>query len=307
MKKIQAFSIGTTLLLLVSTAFAQDDVSEWIEEPAAQQASEDPAPVDPPPVKESKKMKVKKKVIVTKEHGTSVDDGSGRTLVVVDQAPARFSVPPPPSPPPRRHILAKEVYTHDGIYFRGGFDMGALVLTNVSSPSSDSMLSSSAFGLNIGIGWTLGKGVVLGARGSLEGAFGLRLHSEGKNYTLRGRLLSGEAQVFADWYVFPKKGFHVETGIGMGLINYDPMLYDNSGKRMEYSRELISGVTGILGAGYEWWVGTHCSLGVLFRLNWGVYKGQVGDGALMRTIEPQDGKDSLMLFGPMLGFTATAN
>lgn len=48
MMNTQVLTIGSKLLLLVSSAFAQEDVPERIEEPDSQQASQAPTPAAQP-------------------------------------------------------------------------------------------------------------------------------------------------------------------------------------------------------------------------------------------------------------------
>jgi hypothetical protein len=75
---------------------------------------------------------------------------------------------------------------------------------------------------------------------------------------------------FADWYVDPSGGWHVQAGAGYGLMSLGQGNERGSGVLRVHDQK-GSGFAAVLGGGYEWWVSSSWGIGVLGQLTvgWG--------------------------------------
>jgi hypothetical protein len=152
--------------------------------------------------------------------------------------------------------------------------------------STTEKLSGTGAAFDIGIGGSVGKGVILaGDFGALshEPSSSGDVHPQGKirrlGYTRLGVLL--------DWYLSPTGGFHVQGGAAIASANYRR----NAGFAVNDSH-VVGGMGFHLGAGYEGWVGD----------DWGL-------GGLMAKLSDSDdqGDHELTLMTPSVLLTATFN
>jgi hypothetical protein len=76
---------------------------------------------------------------------------------------------------------------------------------------------------------------------------------------------------FADWYVDPDGGWHVEAAIGLAAIQAGkgtPTEIGGTSYTFPSDDESGTGVSLLAGVGYEWWVGEQVSMGMLARLQY---------------------------------------
>jgi hypothetical protein len=176
---------------------------------------------------------------------------------------------------------APGIHTHDGFYFRIALGFGGLVASgavrdNARDANEGSVTSLGALG-ELALGGTVGSGLVIG--GGTWNAVPI-------NPTMKYRTLaSGETPAspevevsepkvsahgllgpFIDWYVQPEKGLHIQAAIGLANGGYEEP-GDN------HDTITLWGFGGMLGVGYEWWVGEQWSMGLLARATSGSISG----------------------------------
>jgi hypothetical protein len=224
-------------------------------------------------------------------------------------------MPPPPSygyvpPPPPKTKRAKKqgVHTHDGFYLRMGIGVGAVVLGNAGKSEDDTTLSTGGAGIEFGMGGTIGKGFVIGGRVLGVGGQNLQLESPQRSSTVPGGLTYSTLQLFADWYVDPEGGLHIEGALGPVGLSYDPTVGEDDDSQND-DNETIDGFGGSLGVGWEGWVGEQWSLGGVFRLNWATFSGSVSASSEDRVLNSTaygDGETGrIIAVAPMLMLTGT--
>lgn len=169
---------------------------------------------------------------------------------------AQEAPPPPPAerPDPGAHL-------HDGFYLRMGLGGGGLhdsfQLTNAGAVSGDA--SGPSGSLELAAGGAIVPGVILGGALFFESV-------QSPKITVLGETQSSDIHVgtlgmigpFVDWYLNPRKGFHLQGAIGAARIT----LRDGSGAVSDQSP--VGGGL-VLGVGYEWWIGDDWGLGVMGR------------------------------------------
>jgi hypothetical protein len=201
---------------------------------------------------------------------TSPRNAAPETAPPPEQPPANSAVAPvapPPVPPPRAYFAppppppeapAPGVHEHDGFYLSVALGM-SFVTDSVHSKRFDAA-SLLGFGLadQLAIGGTPARGWVLGAAIEDDGAFAPSLTIDGHK-TSGGPNSFGLSLIgpFVDYYFEPSQGFHMQALAGLSLLTADT------------SQDLPIGFGGSLGLGYEWWVGSQSSLGILGRFAYG--------------------------------------
>lgn len=174
--------------------------------------------------------------------------------------PGYYQQPPPP-PPPR-----KGVRTHDGFFLRMGLGMGtATVKPDVPATVNVPEYSDTGLAIDLAIGGTLGAGVVLAFGIASNNLQGYKLDTNAGANDPNDATLTNVG-LLIDWYVDPKKGFHVFGMPGQTLLSVN-----RSGTRRlddgttTQNDTLGTGLGLTVGAGYEWFVGDEWSIGVLGR------------------------------------------
>lgn len=158
------------------------------------------------------------------------------------------------------------VHRHDGFYLRmglgGGFMASKLDLGDLSARGS-------GVALEFALGGTIADGLVIG--GGLYTQSASNVHWKGDS--LRSRFMTdtyshdkegslGLLGIFLDYYPNPRDGFHVQGALGFGTLSFE------SDGLMGLPGETWAGVGGggMLGVGYEVWIGSQWSLGGVARV-----------------------------------------
>jgi hypothetical protein len=175
-----------------------------------------------------------------------------------------------------------ESRTHDGLYLSFNAGVGYV---GASGDLKLNKLSGLSTPVALWAGHNVGKKVVIGGGAFLDTVWSphykydgdFQVESEDDGFALFG------AAAFADIYPDPKGGLHIMPSIGWGLLFAPVSLGSGSG--------IVLGV----GVGYDFWVASEFSLGVMGRFAYSpmnVY----GTGSRMETYP---------MFAPALMLTAT--
>lgn len=234
------------------------------------------------------------------------------TVYVYDLPPHpsyAYGAPPPPPPPPPKPKKRTDVHNHDGFYLRLGIGAAALALGNERRNSeSDTTLSTGGAAVEFGMGGTIGEGFVLGGRVIAIGGENLKLESANERQNVEGSLGYATLQLFADWYLDPESGLHLEGALGPASVTYDPTP-DDHGDEVGDDMTELEGFGGSLGVGLEGWVGEQWSLGGLLRLNWAAVDGTLhapgSDRILTSAVDDEEDSGTVIAVAPMLMLTGT--
>ncbi|MFW5739117.1 MAG: hypothetical protein ACOC1F_01990, partial [Myxococcota bacterium] len=217
--------------------------------------------------------------------------------------------PPPPPPAPPKRAKRQGVHTHDGFYLRLGIGAAALAVSNERRSESDLTLSTGGGAFEFGMGGTIGDGFVLGGRVIAVGGANLELETPADRTEVPGSLGYATVQLFADWYLDPESGLHIEGALGPAGLTYDPTGDQRHSEELEGDEVELEGFGGSLGIGLEGWVSEQWSLGGLLRLNWATFDGNLGTGAdtpLLSANGDGDGDTGTVIaVAPMLMLTGT--
>lgn len=235
------------------------------------------------------------------------------TVYVYDLPPppsyAQQAPPPPPPAPPKRAKTRRGVHTHDGFYLRMGIGAAALAVGNERKSEADTTLSTGGAAVELGMGGTVGEGLVIGGRIMGLGGESLELDAAGERTNVDGTLSYATVQLFADWYLDPKSGLHIEGALGPAGLSYDPTPSNRENDGIEGDEVELEGFGGSLGVGLEGWVGEQWSLGGLLRLNWATFDGELGSGADTPLLDAESTEDNengrVVAVAPMLMLTGT--
>ncbi len=227
-----------------------------------------------------------------------------------------ITVPPPPSPPPvaqkpppsppRPKPAPAGAHVHDGFYLRMGLGAGALAAAEGNRAGAESIWSTGGAGMEFGMGGAIGSGFMLGGRLLGVGGDSITWQHGNEQTDWPGSLSLSSVQLFADWYLSPGSGFHLQAGLGPSVLSYDPL-----GGRPRKGDDVTSdleGFGGAIGVGWEGWVGDEWSIGGVLHLQFASFQGAFDDGAgagtpgLVGSINEQ-----VDVVAPMLLFTATYN
>lgn len=215
-------------------------------------------------------------------------------------------------PPPKKLANA---HVHNGFYLRFGLGV-ASVSGSIDTPAT----STSAAGKTTTTGETA-HAKISGASGAFDLAIGGTVYRGlAIAFNASGRSVGGDANVkfdkgqvqrddfrknlsvsnigvMADWYTDPRKGLHVQGGIGFAQVQHEAAaaLGGGAGKMASYT-----GLGLHLGVGYDAFVSEEWSIGGLLRLDTASVSSD-GDNAYT----PQNTKISV--FAPALLFTGTYN
>jgi hypothetical protein len=209
-------------------------------------------------------------------------------------APDRGPVVDKPVPAPRGPRV------HDGLYLRlglgGGVQAGAVAHSESRSDGYESAPDQSVTGtsgmVELALGYAVRPGLNLGGGLYLEQNGGAASNISGEVAPSGARLgthvLVGP---MLDWYFRPQKGFHMLAALGVASAQQRTFMDVDGNKYSSAS----TGLGGLIGLGYDWWVSDQWSLGLL------------GRGALSITVDEKDGNavQSTATFGVLM--TATYN
>lgn len=109
--------------------------------------------------------------------------------------------------------------------------------------------------------------------------------------------------VMADWYTDPRKGLHVQGGVGVAQANHPGRRIAPNGAATSATDSTQASYSGLglhLGVGYDTWVSDNWSIGGLLRIDTGDMS---SDGK--STTTPQN--TTITVFAPSLLFTGTYN
>jgi hypothetical protein len=153
-------------------------------------------------------------------------------------------------------------YTHDGFYLQMSLG-GGYVRASTSADGVDETISGGAIAGSLWIGGSLVPGFALGG-----GTLGVIAPSPSYKLTIGGQSQTGalgdnsmQLQMLglvADWYPNPTKGLHFQALVGYAGLSFGAS--DGS------TSETASGLGLMGGVGYDFWVSTEWSIGVLGRL-----------------------------------------
>jgi hypothetical protein len=161
------------------------------------------------------------------------------------------------------------VREHDGLYGRFGLGFSGFGDTvaqegptgnsfrDQSLVTGFSTVSELAFGGTIKDGFVLGGGFY---SASVETPFVFEGSGRPLPPEFRRPDLFGLVGIMGDFYPNPRRGLHLQAALGVaGLTGLNP------GGSIWSERHLAVGGGGMLGVGYEWWVGEQWSMGILAR------------------------------------------
>jgi tetratricopeptide (TPR) repeat protein len=167
-------------------------------------------------------------------------------------ASAATFVTPAPAPPAK---------THSGPARKGFYLRGAVGLGLRSDGVSDNDLSASILGfglaLDLGCGYAVLPGFVVGGMLYLDFAGRATLTDSGQSYTLPANLTS--IGPFADWYLNRENnGWHIQGALTLSILSL--------GSAPPLANRSATGIGLVIGGGYEWAIAGDWSVGVLARL-----------------------------------------
>lgn len=172
---------------------------------------------------------------------------------------------------------------HDGLYVRmalGFSGFGDTVFTKAENeddrPLNEGSLRGMALASELAVGGTVARGFVLG--GGIYSA-SVQAHSF---ELVRGEVPS-ELQrpdnfsvigLMGDWYFRPESGLHAQAALGVAALT-------GVGPEPPRIRDRRSAVGGglMLGVGYEWWIASEWSFGILGRVTAALLTEEDGTGA----------------------------
>lgn len=206
-------------------------------------------------------------------------------------APSGPRTAPQPSygPPPETHEPEIELSepdpepgmrTHDGFYLRLGLGGGYLNATGEATyvgNTYDATIRGGTFAGEFLIGTTVASGLVIGGGSMGAAAYEPQVTLGNDRVKSENTVNLGLIGVFADWYLNPREGLHLQAMIGYSTLTAQgstgpSSLYagnanaSGSGTGLNADSELTQGIGLGLGFGHEWWIGEQWSLGVLGRL-----------------------------------------
>jgi hypothetical protein len=73
---------------------------------------------------------------------------------------------------------------------------------------------------------------------------------------------------FADWYFDPTKGLHAQVAVGFAVIQAKAGTPDSNGNQVPLTDLSGNGASVMGGVGYDWWVSSQWSLGLLGRVQY---------------------------------------
>lgn len=190
---------------------------------------------------------------------------------VTGGALAQESVAPPkPAAPPAPAAGAR---THDGFYLRLGLGGGVLKGEFSGGNQPDATADGGAVLLDILIGGTLARGLVLG------GGYHIAAASEvdfevGTTYSGSGGALGqGIVGPFIDFFPWPDQGFDVGLLGGLAIVSMDTPKILGQGVSLDHRGLGVSPFVG-----YTLWLADEWSMGLTLRATWTSTQDDDGSG-----------------------------
>lgn len=169
---------------------------------------------------------------------------------------ARESAPPPPA--------AEKTHRHGsrhGFYLRGALGFGYRYDGLSGNEGGSASLDGVGLSLDLGAGYAVLPGFVVGGMLFLDQTFRPSASSGGMDFKMSHANLWTFGP-FVDWY--PKRetaGWHIQGALGIGVLGY-------GGK--DVATASASGLDIIIGGGYEWALSGAYALGILARFTLGL-------------------------------------
>jgi hypothetical protein len=218
--------------------------------------------------------------IASSEQADSDDAEPDRPPPSYSEAPAAFGSEPTPPPSERPETLGS--YRHDGFYMRLALG-AARVATSLDSSDLSGHVAGGGAAFDLAIGGTVSSGFVVGGGFFLNGGQGMsshRVESDGVD------VLDGAAADFAevsfgligpfiDWYIDPEGGLHALAAVGVGFLDIGPATI---GDVTLFDAHGVGGAAAMLGIGYEFWIASEWSLGLVSRVMAGRLRGRDEEG-----------------------------
>jgi hypothetical protein len=149
-----------------------------------------------------------------------------------------------------------EDQTHDGFQFRGA--VGVAYISDAES--TNATLHGGAGALEVYLGGTPARGLVIGGFASGVEAFGPSISANGVTVTdSNEKLTMFTIGPYIDYYPHPHRGFHILGTVGFANLTAS---YDDGNVSTSSS---ATGITLGGGVGYDWWIGRDWNIGILGR------------------------------------------
>lgn len=200
--------------------------------------------------------------------------------------PPGYGEPPPPPPKP-----ATGAYEHDGFYLRVGLGVGYMAFDYSRDDREGGVpvagsAADAATAFEFAIGGSVAPGFVLAGIISASGINapesedatinGVPIASASRPEEL-GNTTYGLIGVMGDWYIDPKQGFHVQGALGIAGVAFaeesgrlHDVTVDDEPRVVRATGKHDAGGFGVMvGAGYEFWVGSQVGIGPLLRFDYG--------------------------------------
>jgi outer membrane autotransporter protein len=170
---------------------------------------------------------------------------------------------PPPGPPPPAVAEDSGDRTHDGFFFRIGLNVGPLMLNSKLEGGgrtlSEADYSGLTFGTDLMFGGTPIDGLVIGGALILTSTSDPSVEVGGREGTADGTMLLAGIAAFANYYIDPKAGLHIQALLGFAAVDFVAPSGASGGKDP-------SGVMLGLGVGYDFFFADEWSVGPFARL-----------------------------------------
>jgi hypothetical protein len=188
-----------------------------------------------------------------------------------------------------RRALIDRRHLHDGLYarFAGGLGVGndafnarggQFVVNGHDRVSATTSGFCGATELAIGATPLLGLAIGAGVYGVIWPAPGSAVYDLGATYEFAASQMVLFAP-FADWYAWPRRGWHLQGGIGVAsYVMGQGVPHAPPGAVPVARAHTALGYGFMLGIGHEWFVADQWSVGVLARVVRGWSQGNTPDG-----------------------------
>jgi hypothetical protein len=186
----------------------------------------------------------------------------------------------PPAPPPytgptmNTGSLGGEVQRlHDGFYLRLSLGAGTLATSGDLDPDDGSTFETrgGCVALDLAIGGTPVPGFVIGGNYAFQESFQPHIKVKTSSFSVEQNADANTVfslfGAFVDWFPDPRGGFHVGGTLGYAVLS----TADENGDVESTASE--TGFGGALRVGYDFWVSSQWSLGVLGQFVGGRVRG----------------------------------
>jgi hypothetical protein len=203
----------------------------------------------------------------------------GRLAAAQQNPPAEPAAPPIPPPPPPYNPPPPPPYTgpkmntgslggdgqrlHDGFYLRLSVGGGTMGTSGTFDPDDGSSFDTrgGCVSFDIAVGGSPVPGLVIGGNYAFQEAFKPRLTLSSSSFSTERdadvNTVFGLVGPFVDWFPDPRSGFHVGGTLGFAVLT----IADENGNVDNGVSE--RGFGGALRVGYDFWVDSQWSLGVV--------------------------------------------